>query len=319
MLWPPLSHRACCLPLVILLTLFTSTSNRLMAEELLKADQRVVFLGDSNTYAGTYVSEFDALTRNNGLPLDVINLGLPSETCCGLSEPGHPFPRPNVHERLDRVLAKTEPAVVIACYGMNDAIYHPFSQERFEKYQTGIRELIRKVKKSGAKLVLLTPPPFDPLPLKKQGKLVDAEAKQFAWSKVYAEYDSVLEKYSNWILTLDDDVDAVIDIRSPIVEFLAQRRETDPDFTMSGDGVHFNAACHRIIAQTLVEQVRDNPDLEIQPAVGSLMQQKMQILRDAWLSETGHQRPGIKAGLPLDEATKRVQELDADIEKQLKR
>ena len=58
-----------------------------------------------------------------------INLGLPGETVTGLSEPGHPFPRPNVHERFGRVLAGGKPDLVFACYGMNDGIYYPFSDD----------------------------------------------------------------------------------------------------------------------------------------------------------------------------------------------
>jgi hypothetical protein len=35
----------------------------------------------------------------------------------------------------------------------------------------------------------------------------------------------------------------------------------------------------------------------------------MKILRDAWLSETKHLRPGVKAGLPMEEAEKRFADL----------
>ena len=80
---------------------------------------------------------------------ELINLGLPSETCSGLSEPDHPFPRPNVHERLDRVLQQTQPDVVVVCYGMNDGIYYPFSDDRLAAYQAGIRRIIEKAKSAG--------------------------------------------------------------------------------------------------------------------------------------------------------------------------
>src|SRR5690349_8417029 len=140
------------------------------AEEkfFLRDGQRVLFLGDSNTYAGHYVSYLDAYlrTRFPGQKFELINLGLPSETVSGLSEPDHPYPRPDVHERLDRALARTKPDVVVACYGMNDGIYYPFSEERFRKYQDGMRRLIDRVKASGAAVVLMTTPPFDPQPVR---------------------------------------------------------------------------------------------------------------------------------------------------------
>src|SRR5205807_3938434 len=126
---------------------------------LLEDGQRVVFLGDSNTFAGTYIAYLDAylFTRFPGKKFELINLGLPSETVSGLSEPDHPYPRPDVHERLDRVLAKTKPDVVVVCYGMNDGIYYPDSDERFAKYQEGMRKLIDRCQKAGTKVVLITP------------------------------------------------------------------------------------------------------------------------------------------------------------------
>ena len=107
------------------------------AERFFKRNDRVVFLGDSNTYAGDWIEWLDAWQRkaHPDWKLDVLNLGLSSETTTGLSEPTHPFPRPDVRERLGRVLERTRPNVVVFCYGMNDAIYHPFSEERFQVFQ----------------------------------------------------------------------------------------------------------------------------------------------------------------------------------------
>lgn len=68
----------------------------------------------------------------NKLPtaqLRLLNLGLSSETASGLSEPTHPFPRPDVKTRIDRISEKTKPDVEFICYGMNDGIYHPQSEE----------------------------------------------------------------------------------------------------------------------------------------------------------------------------------------------
>ena len=63
--------------------------------------RRVVFLGDSITYSGQYVEFVEAFLRLNdpALRCEFLDLGLPSETVSGLSEPGHaggqlPPPRP---------------------------------------------------------------------------------------------------------------------------------------------------------------------------------------------------------------------------------
>ena len=65
----------------------------------------ILVLGDSITYSGQYVDDLEAFLRIRGLfgGLELLDLGLPSETVSGLSEPGHAggkFPRPDLHERL---------------------------------------------------------------------------------------------------------------------------------------------------------------------------------------------------------------------------
>lgn len=95
--------------------------------------KRTVFLGDSITQAGTYVS-FTSYYLQRLHPeknFDVYPLGLSSETLSGLSEKGHAggrFPRPCLFERLGRLMEKVEPEVVFACYGINCGIYKPLDE-----------------------------------------------------------------------------------------------------------------------------------------------------------------------------------------------
>jgi lysophospholipase L1-like esterase len=227
----------------------------LRAEEtfLLHDGQRVVFLGDSNTFAGHYVAYLDAylITRFPGQKFELINLGLPSETASGLSEPDHPYPRPDVHERLDRALAKTKPNVVVLCYGMNDGIYYPFSEERFKKYQAGMRDVIERVQKAGAEVVVVTPPPFDSGPVR--DKVLPKTADKFSWMRPYEGYDDVLKRYSDWLLTLRDQGITVADAHGAISRYLEEKRKTDPKYSLSGDGVHVNPTGHALIAQAILQ------------------------------------------------------------------
>src|SRR5206468_3533951 len=107
---------------------------------------RILFLGDSITYAGQYIEDIEAyyVTRFPDRHFEFINVGLSSETVSGLSEDGHAggkYPRPDLHERLERILAKTKPDLIFACYGMNDGIYHPSDAERSKKFQDGMKWL----------------------------------------------------------------------------------------------------------------------------------------------------------------------------------
>ena len=133
------------LPIVLLsLVLFFGSlaSGRASAPPL--SGKRVLFLGDSITQNGQYVSfiEYFLDKRYPTQTFNFISIGLASETVSGLSEKAHPFPRPYLHNRLQNALRAIKPAIVVACYGMNDGIYHPESQDRKAAFEKGIKTLI---------------------------------------------------------------------------------------------------------------------------------------------------------------------------------
>ncbi|MEZ6128483.1 MAG: SGNH/GDSL hydrolase family protein [Planctomycetaceae bacterium] len=313
-------HTRSLLPVLILVGSVFSSNGRADNTFPMNAS-RILFLGDSITNAGHYVQDIELQLRLHGIsPLpEFINIGLPSETCTGLSEPDHPFPRPDVHERLDRALEKVKPDVVVACYGMNDGIYHPFRDDRFAAYQAGIQKLIHKVHAAGAKIVLITPPPFDPTPLKGQpGKLLPAGAEKYAWFAIYENYDDVIRQYGEWVMTLSDTADMVINVHAPLTAYLQEQRKKDPGFVVSGDGVHMNATGHRIMARAILNAWGVDSWCEPSAELVTLMQQKERLIHDAWLSHVGHRRPGVKDGLPVDEATTKVRELNLLIEQSVR-
>lgn len=294
--------------------------------------RRVVFLGDSITYDGQYIEFLEACLKlkDPALRCEILNLGLPSETVSGLTEPGHAggaFPRPDLHERLDRILTNTKPDLVVACYGMNDGIYHPFAEERFRKYQEGIRFLRDRVTATGAKLLLLTPPVFDPEPIR--GQTLPAGLAEYR--RPYEGYDEVLDRYSAWLLDRRADGWDVIDVHGPMKRHLADQRRQDPKFRLAGDGVHINSAGHSIIARQILDHWKVVPSdsakladpariLDADPRgrdVLALVQKKQRLLKNTWLSATGHTRPGMSPGLPLGDVNRKAVELDAAIRRRL--
>ncbi len=215
--------------------------------------KRIVFLGDSITYSGEYIDYLDAClrTRFPEREFELLDLGLPSETVSGLSEPGHAggaFPRPDLHERLDRVLVKTKPDLIIACYGMNDGIYFPFSDERFAKYQDGVQRLVQRAAKDRIPIILLTPPTFDPIPLKEH----TLPAGRTAYPMPYHDYNQVLDRYADWLLAQRSQGWTIIDIHGPMNHHLAARRRQTPDYLLAGDGVHANAFGHWLFTQQIL-------------------------------------------------------------------
>ena len=275
-----------------------STSAQTSPESPALRAKNILFIGDSITHAGHFVAWVETQLRlQNHRPLPrILNLGLPSETCSGLSEPDHPFPRPDVHERLERALQKVKPDLVVACYGMNDGIYYPFGEERFKAYQAGLRLLVKKVHDAGADCIVMTPPPFDPLPLKKKGSLRPAGAEKYAYFAVYEGYDDVLNRYGQWIQSdLADEVEQVIDLHGPVTEALAEQRKRNADFAYSGDGVHLNAAGHRIMGDAILKAWGVESTMEPEPRLLDLVERKTKLLHDSWLTHVGHKRPWRQA------------------------
>ncbi len=284
---------------------------------ILQNARRIVFLGDSITAAGPYVAYFDAWLVAQRLDHEphVIDAGLPSETVSGLSEEGHAggkFPRPDLADRLDHVLAVTRPDLVIACYGINCGIYEPFDEGRFERYQRGMKQLKSKVEKAGAEFVVVTPPFYD-----------DKRApKPFS-------YNEVLDRYSDWLLDQRKEGWQVVDLHGPMTREVQKRRAADPQFTFQPDGVHPNDEGYWFVARRLIQWFGDEKAaaaaspkemLQSQGAPETLLplvQQRVNLLRDAYVAAAGHKRPGVAAGLPVPEAETRAAELSAKIRQTL--
>lgn len=287
--------------------------------------KRILFLGDSITYDGRYLSYFETQWRLHlrERPIEIISCGLPSETVSGLSEDGHAggkFPRPDVHERLGRVLKKTRPDLVFACYGMNDGIYLPLNEARFAKFKAGMTKLHEKVESAGARIVHLTPPVFDPLPIKNR----TAPADKVTADRPYEKYDDVLEQYAGWLLQMRKQGWQVIDFHGAMKSALLTKRRDRSDFTFAPDGVHPNEAGQILLGKALIEGVRapfagvpsklGDPATAGSPAakVFQLVHERCRLLTEAWLTDIGHKRP-MPAGLPLEKANARAADIDRRI------
>ncbi len=286
------------------------------ADEFLPGVKRILFLGDSITHAGHYVDEFESFlaTKFPDRKFEVIDCGLPSETVSGLSEAGHAggsFPRPDLHERLDRVLALVKPDLVFACYGMNCGIYLPFDETRFAAYRSGMEKLRAKVKAAGADIIHLTPPVFDPLPI--SGRVRPADTVKDG--DMFAGYDDVLARYSAWLVEQGKANGwRVVDAHTAMAAALAEARKDNPKFTFAGDGVHANEQGHRVLAGAVIKGLGQSFDPSSVPAeLRKLIRQRGRILLDAYLATAGHKRPGMAKGMPLDAALAKAAELDAGI------
>lgn len=225
---------------------------------LLKGGEGIVFFGDSITQNGGYVNYFESylLTRFPHTQFRVVNHGISSETISGTTEEDHDPPRPWALPRFERDIAAWKPDVVVACFGMNDGNYYPFEPVRFRKYQQGIGTLIRRTHdEAKARLILMTPPPFDPY----RRRASDPQAVTFGYKFPAIDYDDTLARYSQWLVTLRDDGQTVVDLHSAMNKHLKQRRREQVSFHLSPDAVHPNATGHWLMAQHLLLEMNAPP------------------------------------------------------------
>lgn len=264
---------------------------------------RVLFLGDSITQDGRWVTLVEGALRGTEKYRDaeIVNMGLGSETVSGLSEEGHAngkFPRPDLHERLSRVLSAYRPTLVIACYGMNDGIYLPLDPQRMAAHQNGAARLKNEVEKTGGRIIFLSAPLFMP----------DTPEKDIHG------YDKVLDAYAAWLVSKQKDGWESVDIRPALRQSVAAAKQKDPAFVYAKDGVHPGGDGHRFIAEAASQGLWPLLRLAGEPSFPTgealkILSERAGVLEYAWLSETKHLRPGVKQGLPLVDARKRADEL----------
>ena len=307
----------------LLLALVCASSSLFAEKTPPLSGQKVLWLGDSITQAGDYVTivEYYLDRQYPSARFDFDSIGLASENTSCLTEKDHPLPRPCLSERLGRALDLVQPQLVIACYGMNDGIYHPQSPERMAAFQKGIQGLISAVRAKNARLILLTPAPFDPVPV--AATVRDASAPDFSYKAPYKQYDDVLRDYAAWEKTLAAPDVTVIDLHTAIDAYLAQQRKSNPKFSFTKDGIHPNFEGHLLMAQTILESFKIKPPhdslteeaarIQSDP-IFVLVKSRREKLSQAWLEYVGYTRDKQVKGEYPDTAEKAAQDIQQQID-----
>jgi len=274
------------------------------SEKLLEGKKTILILGDSITQMGDYVTDFDAwlVKKYPDRRFTVVNAGVASETISGLSEDNHAggrFPRPDLHERLERVLEKTKPDLIIACYGMNCGIYKELDDQRVARFQEGNLKLRAAAKKYNAEVVHMTPPIFD------------------NHGKPGFDYDTVLSAYSAWMVKQRENGWHVVDLHSDMRKKVDHAKASDPKFTVQKDTIHPDAAGHWMMAQPLIAFFGDTTSAQLASANDLLdaarlvaVKQRMQFYQKAVHAETKPLRPGVPQGGTLESAAAEAKKLE---------
>lgn len=270
--------------------------------------KRIVFIGDSITSQGQYVSHIDAFLslKYPYKQYELINLGLPGETVSGPSEPERGVERsarPDLHARLQKILTQVKADLVFACYGVNDDVYMPFSKERFQSFKEGIVRLQDAVKRSGASIIHITAPVYE------------------------AHINSnVLDMYADWLVSQRHSADwKVVDIHGPMKRHWENKRKKEPALVATKDarqaGEESDFIISREILLSLGQQelaqaagIRDalyfSPERD---TIMKLVNQRQEILKTAWLNYIGWNTPGKSKGEVVGEATARAAAISRQI------
>ncbi|MFN4944609.1 MAG: SGNH/GDSL hydrolase family protein [Akkermansiaceae bacterium] len=289
---------------ILSVVLLSVSSMASASEKLLEGKKTILILGDSITQMGDYVTDFDAwlVKKYPDRRFTVVNAGVASETISGLSEDNHAggrFPRPDLHERLERVLEKTKPDLIIACYGMNCGIYKELDDQRVARFQEGNLKLRAAAKKYNAEVVHMTPPIFD------------------NHGKPGFDYDTVLSAYSAWMVKQRENGWHVVDLHSDMRKKVDHAKASDPKFTVQKDTIHPDAAGHWMMAQPLIAFFGDTTSAQLASANDLLdaarlvaVKQRMQFYQKAVHAETKPLRPGVPQGGTLESAAAEAKKLE---------
>jgi lysophospholipase L1-like esterase len=121
------------------------------AEPMLKAGDRMIFLGDGITYQRIFtrytMNIFDS--HYPGTVFSFRNAGLVGDDECDRS--------PGGLKRLQRDVLDHQPTWVCVAFGMNDPRYKAFDQTVYEEYMAGLTGIVNELKQRKVRVVLMTP------------------------------------------------------------------------------------------------------------------------------------------------------------------
>ena len=270
-----------------------------MANAPLEGIQRIVFLGDSITEAGDYVTDVECWLISQGHRFEVLDIGLSSETATELTaaeNDGHArafgFPRPFIGDRLDRSLALAKPDLLFVCYGMNDASALPEGPEGLRRYSEAIIRLREAALRAGAKrVVFCTAPVYDPV------KAIPPDQNPS---------ERNLVAYRDWLVSKRAEGWDVVDIHGPMRRLLEETRQTNPGFRLQPDGVHPDREGHWVMAREILAQffgadlggISSSPEFFEKNgiAIRELADRRRGILFRSLMTQIGHTRPHVPGG-----------------------
>lgn len=193
----------------------------------LRADDRIVFLGDSITQSGArpggYVTVLSDALKHLGRDVapEVIGAGISGNRV------------PDLLARLDRDVIERDPTIVFVYIGINDVWHHDNGRGTpIDEYERGLDELLTRIERAGALPILATPSVI--------GERAPGTNR----------LDAMLEEFAavSRAVAAEHDVH-VCDLRREFLGLLAvENTDDEASGVLTTDGVHLNAFGNAFVA-----------------------------------------------------------------------
>lgn len=228
-----------------------------------RQNDRVIFVGNSITEAGAYVSYIYLyyMTHFPGRKLVILNGGIGGDKAS------------DIYRRLDYDILAKKPNVLVLTFGMNDTGYFEFNNSDADKTAAERIEASRKnyvqieqrlLKLPAVQKILMSSPPYDET-AKIGGNVFRGKHK--AMLEV-VKFQEAAAKRNNWPFA---------DLFRPMTALNAQLQQKDSAFTLIGpDRVHPGPAGHLVMASLFLKSQgldgKPVADVRINAAEGKLQQ-----------------------------------------------
>ncbi len=199
---------------------------------------RVVFYGDSITEQQLYTTNVEvyAFTRFPQLKLSFVNAGVGGDRVSG-GWAG------TIDLRLQRDVIAYSPTVVTVMLGMNDGEYQAFDQSTFDRYASGYRHIVEKLRSAlpNVRMTLIQPSAYDDV----------TRPAEFTGG-----YNAVLLRYSAFVKQLAGQQGfTATDMNTPLVHALEEANALNPVAAkvIIPDRIHPSEIGHWVMALALLK------------------------------------------------------------------
>ncbi len=221
---------------ITMLLLFSLTGSASPESVTLKKGDRIVFFGDSITAMASAPNGFISLIKksiNAAHPdwgLEMINAGVSGNKV------------PDLQARLQASVLDKKPSMVILFIGANDVGHWGVPRRTGttkEQFESGLKEIIGKIKASGAQVVLCTPAVL--------GEKTDGTNSRGK--------DKMLDEYSDIDRRLAADLKLpLVDLHNAFTDYLkANNPENQEQGILTSDRVHLNSAGNKLVAEQMLK------------------------------------------------------------------